>query len=226
MKKYKHHLEPTLDCEPCIAGSSSEDQTQLCGNTNRWIELARNNQESDDEYQKRRAEDKKVMESFRSHLLVLKTYDTGSGRLCAVATKEKRIGYSWMPVLENAKDNELVFQVAGALAIQFNCSLGRSWMRKNTGRKMSWPQFNPVAFYGIPLPDIDNPDTLQTLFACYQETCEEIVPQFRDGRTPIRETWDDAVALACGIDRNLIAECAELLARDAFVSKERFYEHQ
>lgn len=161
------------------------------------------------------------MVKYRSHLLVADSHDSSGSRLVAVASKTPVIGYSWMPVLGKVP---ITFEFAKAFAIWLNSTLGRVALRNVTARKISYPKFRPVSFDAIPFPDIDDPRVVEPLSSVYDKTCHEVVPQFRDGRVVIREQWDDAVAKALEIDRSLIAACAEKLACDPFISKDRFYE--
>ena len=59
---------------------------------------------------------------------------------------------------------------------------------------------------------------IAALTAAYQRTKNEATAQYRDGRCAVRDTWDEAVAHALGIDVETIFEYAELLASEPAVS--------
>ena len=126
-----------------------------------------------------------------------------------------------MPVLG---PKPITFHSAKAIAIWLNSTLGRAALRTVGARTVNYPKFRPISFDAIAFPDVDNPRVVGTLSSCFDETCLEEVSQFREGRVPVREKWDDAVATALEIDRNLIATCAEKLSTDPFVSRDRFFE--
>lgn len=54
----------------------------------------------------------------------------------------------------------------------------------------------------------------------YELTKNEETPQYRDGRCAVRDTWDEAVAEALGIDVETIFGYADLLASEPAVSPE------
>lgn len=220
-KKYEHFKTPIENSEPAISGVGKDSQQWLTGRVNKWIRLTRLPNESDKHYKDRLDVNNQLMANYRSHLLVADSHDSSGSRLVAIASKEPVIGYSWMPVLGQSP---ITFEIAKVFAIWLNSTLGRVALRNVTARKISFPKFRPVSFDAIPFPDIDNSSVVEPLKLVYDETCKEIVPQFRDGRVAVREQWDDAVALALEIDRNLIAACAEKLACDPFICKDKFYE--
>ena len=220
-KRYEHFDVQVENSEPVVSGVGKSSQTHLKGTVNKWVRLARLPSESDKVYNHRLEEDKRKMSRYRSHLLFAKRFDSRGSRLVALATRHKRIGYGWMPVLG---DEPIDLKLSKAIAIWLNSTLGRISLRRVTARKIEYPQFSPVAFNGVPFVNIDDSKIVSTLVSAYDETCNEVVPQFRDGRVPIREIWDDAVSLSLNIERDLIARCADKLAQDPFVSKESFYE--
>ena len=221
-KKYEHFEQKVSGTIPVIAGTGKEGQKFLRGTVNKWIRLRRQPKESKNSYSKRVEIDKKKIDGYKSHLLIAKSFDTQTTRLVAIATKRKMIGYSWMPVLG---DDPISFDRAKAVAVWLNSTLGRIALRRVTGRKIAWPQLNPVAFRGVPFINIDDPKVVSILSDSYDSTFNKEVSQFLEGRTRIRERWDDAVSQSLQIDRELIGSCADKLHVDPFVSKEMFFEH-
>ena len=67
-------------------------------------------------------------------------------------------------------------------------------------------------------PDPGETEAIEALNAAYERTKNEATPQYRDGRSAVRDTWDEAVAQALGIDVETIFEYAELLASEPAVS--------
>ena len=222
MKKYEHFDTPIEKSEPVISGVGKDAQTKLIGTVNKWVRLSQVSGESTQHYELRLSEDKKKMVKYRSHLLIAKRFDTHSARLVALATSKRHIGYGWMPVLG---ETPIPYEIAKVLCIWLNSTLGRLAIRRVTGRKISYPTLSPIAFDAVPFPNISQPHIISVLSSIFDETCRQTVPAFSEGRTPIREAWDDAVSVALDIDRSQIAQCAELLSRDPFVSKESFYDH-
>ncbi|MCY3884205.1 MAG: hypothetical protein OXG24_04735 [Gammaproteobacteria bacterium] len=220
-KRYEHFDEPVANGEPVIAGVGMHSQTTLRGNVNKWVRLTRLPNESSSKYLQRVKRDAEKIAKYRSHLLIAKRFRLNSSRLVALACEQRHIGYGWMPVLG---ENSISFLFAKAIAIWLNSTLGRIALRRVTGRTIAYPTLNPIAFDGVPFVDISDAAMVDILRSSYDLTCDEVVPQFQDGRVAVREAWDDAVSLALGIERDLIARCADMLARDPFVSKNDFYE--
>ncbi len=218
-KKYEHFDNQKEYAIPVISGSGGRDtgQNMLAGKINKWVRLRKLPDEDDSSWVKRIKEDQKNIDKFSSHLLVAQSFDTRSSRLTAIASARKNIGYSWMPVIG---DKPPTFSEAKACAVWLNSTLGRIALRRVCGRKISWPRFNPMNFNDIPFPDVDNPEIIELLSLAYDLTCNEIVPKFKDGISEIRTIWDDAISEAIQIDRKVIDHCAELLARDPYVSGE------
>ncbi len=146
------------------------------------------------------------------HLLVAMAQNIATARLTAVASDTRYVGQGWMPA------SELTPTEAKAAAVFLNSTAGRLMIGSNPGRLLAFPFYNPAAWRQVRVPDFSNPQIRKLLAACWEETRHEVVPQFRDGYTPIRRRWDEAVCDALGWDLNEIAELGELLAREPRVS--------
>ncbi|GEM_PF-2534595 len=218
-KKYEHFDHQKENSIPVISGSGGGDsgQTMLSGKINKWLRLRKLPDEDDSSWVKRIIEDQKIIDKYSSHLLVAVSFNTSSSRVTAIASAQKNIGNLWMPVIGTKPPT---FIEATACAVWLNSTLGRIALRRVSARSINWPRFRPINFNDVPLPDVDNPDIIERLSLAYEETCNEIVPIFRDGISGVRTIWDDAVSEALQIDRKVIYRCAELLARDPYVSGE------
>lgn len=87
-------------------------------------------------------------------------------------------------------------------------------LMRSGGRFLHYPNYNTASVNAFPIPDISDPRILATLSDCWEETRDEIVPQFRDGYTGLRRLWDTAVCEAMGWGLEEITELGELLARE------------
>jgi len=85
------------------------------------------------------------------------------------------------------------------------------------GKTFDFPLYNPASWLTVPMPDINDQDVVAALGACWEETRDEIVPQYRDGYTDIRRRWDAAVCDALAWDTREIAELGKLLADEPYV---------
>lgn len=142
------------------------------------------------------------------YLLVSMGHCSESARLTAVASDERYVGQGWMPA------PELTPGQAKAAAVFLNSTAGRLLIGSRPGKKLSFPFYNPAAWNEIWMPDLLNRSVLDALTACWQMTRHETVPQFRDGYTPVRRRWDEAVCEALGWDIGEIVQLGELLARE------------
>ena len=145
------------------------------------------------------------------HLLVAFGQDSSTGRMNAVASSDRYVGTSWMPV------SGLSSEEAKALAVFMNSTVGRLQIMRNHGRKMTFPLYNPSAYKGVRVPDVRNECVRVILSDCWQLTKDTIVPQFRVGECEVRRLWDDAVAEAMGWDPNELTRLRLLLHQEPHV---------
>ena len=151
---------------------------------------------------------------FRARLLVSAGQRTETGRLTAVVdtTAEGGLGTNWKPI-QGIDD-----RTAAAWAVWLNSTLGRIAILRNRGKTLAFPVYRPSGMTTTRCPDPGNTAAIEALSAAYELTKNEETPQYRDGRCAVRDTWDEAVAEALGIDVQTILEYAELLASEPAVS--------
>ena len=152
--------------------------------------------------------------NVRGRLLVNAGQDTKTGRLAAVVdtTADGGLGTNWKPI-QGTDDSTAI-----AWAVWLNSTLGRIAMLRNRGKKLAFPVYRPAGMTTTRCPDPGETEAIEALNAAYELTKNEEPPQYRDGRCAVRDTWDEAVAQALGIDVETIFEYAELLAREPAVS--------
>ena len=152
--------------------------------------------------------------NVRGRLLVIAGQDTKTGRLGAVVdtTADGGLGTNWKPI-QGIDDSTAI-----AWAVWLNSTLGRIAMLRNRGKKLAFPNYNPSGMKTARCPDPGETRAVEVLNAAYELTKNEETPQYRDGRCAVRDTWDEAVAQALGIDIETIFEYAELLASEPAVS--------
>ena len=144
-----------------------------------------------------------------AHLLLTQGQDTSTARLTAVASDNRYVGNGWVPV------TGLDPTQSKAAAVFCNSTPGRLLLMRNPGKKLGFPFYSADALSALSVPNLDDgSQTVELLAACWEESRKEIVPQFRDGYTPVRRHWDQAVCDALGWDIDEIAELGELLARE------------
>ena len=152
--------------------------------------------------------------NVRGRILVSTGQDSKTGRLGAIVdtTADGGLGSNWKPI-QGIDD-----RTAKAWAVWLNSTLGRIAMLRNRGRKLTFPLYNSSGMTTTRCPALGEQKAIDALNAAYERTKNEETPQYRDGRCPVRDTWDEAVAEALGIDVETIFEYAELLAREPAVS--------
>ena len=153
------------------------------------------------------------------HLLITAGQDNSTGRLTATADDEKYIGNGWMPVDGLSADE------AKALAVFINSTPGRLQLMRNTGRKLTFPTYNPAGIGNIRVPDIKDARIRDPLAACWERTRGELVPQFRDGESPVRRQWDEAVAAVTGWPASELSRLRRLLHREPHVRGLGYHQH-
>ena len=153
--------------------------------------------------------------NVRGRLLLSTGQRINTGRLAALVdtTADGGLGTNcWKPI-QGTDDSTAI-----AWAVWLNSTLGRIAMMRNRGKTLAFPSYNPSGMTTTRCPDPDAAEAIEALNAAYQLTKNEETPQYRDGRCAVRDTWDEAVAQALGIDIETIFEYAELLANEPAVS--------
>ena len=151
----------------------------------------------------------------RGRLLMSAGQRINTGRLAAIVdtTADGGLGTNnWKPI-QGTND-----RTARGWAVWLNSTLGRIAMLRNRGKTLAFPLYNPSGMRTTRCPDPDETEAIRALSAAYELTKSEETPQYRDGRCPVRDTWDDAVAHALGIKVETIFEYADLLATEPAIS--------
>lgn len=86
----------------------------------------------------------------------------------------------------------------------------------------AFPVYGPAALVTTPRPDANVDAAVSQLAAVFDATAETHMPEYRDGRSEVRETLDNAVAEALSIDRWRFAGYADRLAAQPAVSQNGF----
>ena len=145
------------------------------------------------------------------HLLITSGQDSSAARLTAVASDEKYVGSSWMPVARLSPEE------AKALAVFINSTPGRLQLMRNLSRKLTFPLYRPAGIGRIRIPNIKDASVRDELAACWESTRRMEVPQFRDGECAVRRIWDKSVAAVCGWDAAELARLRALLHAEPHV---------
>ena len=140
----------------------------------------------------------KILEQA-GHLLITDGQRNSTARLTAVASDNKYVGVSWMPV------TGLLPKEAKAISIFLNSTAGRLQIMSNASRTIEFPMYRPAAAMKVRIPDIKDDRIRQILADCWERTRDIVIPQFRDGECEVRRLWDEAVAEAMGWDSQELA---------------------
>ena len=146
-----------------------------------------------------------------AHLLVTAGQRTSTGRVTAVASSARYVGYGWMPV------SGASIEQAAAAAVFLNSTAGRLLLMRNPGRALDFPNYTPAIVNSLPMPDLADPHIRSTLVGCWQATKQTTVPQYRDGECEVRRIWDAAVCAALGWDEVEMAALRKLLHEEPHV---------
>ena len=145
------------------------------------------------------------------HLLITAGQNTQTARLTAVAGK-KLIGHGWMPVSGLSK------QESQALVVFLNSTVGRLLLMRTRGKTLSFPNYSTAEHKQVVIPNVRaNSQVREILVRCYGETCNVLVPQFRDGECNVRKTWDEAVERAIGLDGGTLDDLRHRLNKEPSV---------
>ena len=103
------------------------------------------------------------------------------------------------------------------VAVFINSTPGRLQLMRNPGMTLAFPTYSRTEAGNLRIPDLKDSRTRETLAACWEQTRNMVVPQFRDGDCEGRRLWDNAVCDALGWDKEQIAHLRSLLAREPHV---------
>ena len=145
------------------------------------------------------------------YLLVSAGQNNSTARLTAVANTEKFVGNGWMPL------TGLTQKQAFATAVYLNSTLGRLQLMRNPARTLTFPSYGTDEVSNIRVPDLKNIKICNILAKCWKQTSNIKVPQYHEGECEVRRIWDEAVALAMGLDSLKLAELRFLLHNEPHV---------
>ena len=142
------------------------------------------------------------------HLLITAKQRIGTGCLIAVASDEKYVGNSWIPV------TGLSSKEAKAVAVFINSTIGRLQLMRTPGETLGFPSYSMAEVNKLRIPNIKDERICNLLADCWERTKDEVVPQFRDGECEVRRRWDEAVAEAMGWDAEELKRLRLLLYQE------------
>ena len=145
-------------------------------------------------------------------LLVTASQSTSTARLTAVAGA-KYVGNGWMPV------TGLTLDEAKALAVYLNSTVGRTLILRSRGLKLLFPKYSVAEVSNVAVPNVRSNWLVRSVLAqCFDDTCELIVPQFRDGECEVRRLWDTAVEKALKLSPGYLSHYRHQLNREPFIA--------
>lgn len=197
MAPYRRLNRPSRDSFPMLKSKGTDGQVCIAATP-------------DEHWEWTRAGSPPILDKA-GHLLVTFGQDTATGRVTAVASEQRYVGYGWMPVPESS-----VIHAKG-LAVFLNSTAGRLLLMRTPGKKLNFPTYNPAVYAELPIPDLADEHILGTLADCWEATCDMVVPQYRDGECEVRRLWDAAVCEALGWDDAEIAALRKLLHAEPHV---------
>ena len=138
---------------------------------------------------------------LRGHFLVPMRFDTISGRLTGLWSALPSFGW-WVPVAVPDEDQQK------ALAVWWNSTPVRLMLLNRRAQKLTYPTWQLAHLREVRIPRPGNPawPDLRAAFDKVGET--ELVPMKQAERCEAREIIDQAAALACGLDPDLLGGLA------------------
>ena len=196
-KPYRRLDQPNGNSFPILKSKGAEGQLRVAATPDEHWEWTRSG--------------KPPLLDKAGYLLVTFGQRTSTGRVTAVASEQRHVGYSWMPVRESNPTQ------AKALSIFLNSTVGRLLLMRNPGKAIDFPTYNPAVYDKLPIPDLRDQHILDTLADCWEATRDMVVPQYRDGECEVRRLWDAAVCEALGWDEAEITALRKLLHAEPHV---------
>ncbi|MCY4007681.1 MAG: DEAD/DEAH box helicase family protein [Rhodobacteraceae bacterium] len=195
MRPLRKSTADTPGSFPVLYSKSEDAQKTICARPDRYLISTKDARDAGAYGEVENTATQKLLR-HAGYLLVTAGQDTSTARLSAVANEASYLGSGgWHPV------PGLGAKQAKALAVFLNSTAGRIQLLGNSGKKLSFPKYNPGAYEDIRVPDLDDESTITKLATCWEHTFDMVVPQYRDGECEVRQLWDYAVAEALGWDR-------------------------
>ena len=190
---------------PIIKSKGADSQMRL-RSTPDEVWRAKNPSRYRDEVLRLAEEKKEKLRQKAGHLLITAGQRLSTGRLTSISDNRKFVGNGWMPV------TGLRIKEAKALNLFLNSTVGRLLLMRSRGKTLDFPTYSAAENEKLMVPDVrNNREVRDVLFNCYNETRMEIVSQYRDGETLVRQQWDCAVELAMGWPKDFLSDYRDLL---------------
>ena len=150
----------------------------------------------------------------RNHLLVPMRFDTVSGRLTGLWSREVSFGW-WAPVAVPDEASQK------ALAAWWNSTPARLMLLNRRAQKLTYPTWQLAHLREIRIPKPDNP-AWGALRAAFGQVCEtELLPMKAAEECEARKIIDEAAALACGVEPGLLADWRHRLSAEPTITNRR-----
>ncbi|MYD49921.1 MAG: hypothetical protein F4W93_00350 [Dehalococcoidia bacterium] len=147
----------------------------------------------------------------KGHLLVPMRFDTVSGRLTGLWSATPSFGW-WVPVAVPEEDKQK------ALAAWWNSTLVRLMLLNRRAQKLTYPTWQLAHLREIRIPKPDNP-AWPSLREAFDEVLDaELLPMKLAEECEARKVIDEAAALACGIEIELVADWRRRLAAEPTIT--------
>ena len=207
--QFKESTSVTRGSFPILKSKGSGGQTRIQSKPDAYWTL-KNLTYKDNNDTSLHTSQKKLLEKG-GYLLVSAGQNNSTARLTAVANTEKFVGNGWMPL------TGLTQKQAFATAVYLNSTLGRLQLMRNPARTLTFPSYGTDEVSNIRVPDLKNIKICNILAKCWKQTSNIKVPQYHEGECEVRRIWDEAVALAMGLDSLKLAELRFLLHNEPHV---------
>ena len=149
-------------------------------------------------------------------LLVADRYDTHSGRITALWTRELSIGSRWVPLVPlNGQEDQ---RREKALVAWWNSTPVRLMLLNRRSRKLTYPSWSVKHLLEIMIPKPDNPawDALADAFAAHANTT--MLPYREAPTSPAQIAIDEAAALALDLPNSTMQQWRERLAAEPTIT--------
>ncbi|MXY57990.1 MAG: N-6 DNA methylase [Gammaproteobacteria bacterium] len=147
----------------------------------------------------------------KGHLLVPMRLNTVSGRLTGLWTDQPSFGW-WVPIAVPDNDRQK------ALAVWWNSTPVRLMLLNKRAQTLTYPTWQLAHLREIRIPNPDNP-AWSSLREAFDEVSDvELLPMKQAEECEARKVIDEAAALACGIEIELLAEWRRRLAAEPTIT--------
>ncbi len=155
----------------------------------------------------------------RGNLMLATRYNTVSGRLTALWSKEPTFGFGWIP----ARGTDSAYEQA--ICAWWNSTPGRLLLLNRRAKTLTYPKWSVAHLTSLPVPRPASKGCAELTDAWNRYRQEPMLPLRNAENCMVRQAIDEAAACALGLDSGVVADWRRRLAAEPTITNRRSTDH-